>query len=158
MLVLVDSSKVKFNSRGTHDDGVVVVLLVVVEDLLDGLDSGVLVALVGLAGRLLEPVKDSADERRDKGDLGLSASDSLAETEEKGEVAVDAVDLLEVLGGLDTLPGGGNLDQNSLLLDTDGLVESDELVGLEKSSEVQTVSMIGQGGQHQMWRWDSPWR
>jgi hypothetical protein len=36
-------------------------LLVVVEDLLDGLNTGVFVALVGLAGRLLVPVEDLLD-------------------------------------------------------------------------------------------------
>jgi hypothetical protein len=34
---------------GTHDDGVVAVLLVVVEDLLHGLDTWVSITLVGLA-------------------------------------------------------------------------------------------------------------
>ena len=44
---------------GTHDDGLVPVLLVVVEDLLHGLDTGVLVADVVLARLvLLVPVKD----------------------------------------------------------------------------------------------------
>ena len=46
---------------GTHDDGLVPVLLVVVEDLLDGLDTRVFVALVGLAGGFLVPVKDLTD-------------------------------------------------------------------------------------------------
>ena len=46
---------------GTHDDGLVAVLLVVVEDLLYGLDTGVFVALVGLSGGFLIPVKDLSD-------------------------------------------------------------------------------------------------
>lgn len=45
--------------RSTHDNGLVVVLLVVVEDLLHGLDTGVLVADVVLARLvLLVPVKN----------------------------------------------------------------------------------------------------
>jgi hypothetical protein len=45
--------------RGTHDDGLVAVLLVVVEDALDGLDTGVLLANVVRAGLvLLVPVED----------------------------------------------------------------------------------------------------
>lgn len=45
--------------RSTHDDGLVAVLLVVVEDLLDGLDTRVLVANVCRSGLvLLVPVKD----------------------------------------------------------------------------------------------------
>jgi hypothetical protein len=47
----------------------------------------------------------------------------LWEREHEGQVAVDAVLLLEDLGGLDSLPGGGDLDQDALLGDTDGLVE-----------------------------------
>ena len=41
-----------------HDDGLVAVRLVVVEDLLDGLDTGVLSTRVRLAGLRLVPVKD----------------------------------------------------------------------------------------------------
>lgn len=43
--------------------------------------------------------------------------------EEEGEVAVDSVLLLEDTGGLDTFPGGGDLDQDAGLVDTDGLVQ-----------------------------------
>ncbi len=39
-----------------HDDGVVAMLLVVVEDALDGLDTRILIALVGLPGLLLVPI------------------------------------------------------------------------------------------------------
>ena len=41
-----------------HDDGLVAVRLVVVEDLLDGLDTGVLSTRVRLAGLRLVPVKN----------------------------------------------------------------------------------------------------
>ena len=42
-----------------HDDGLVAVRLVVVEDLLDGLDTGVLLVFVGRSGLvLLVPVQD----------------------------------------------------------------------------------------------------
>ena len=54
----------------------------------------------------------------------------LAEGEEKGEVAVDALNGLEVLGSLDTLPGGGDLDEDALLGDAGILVETDDLLGL----------------------------
>lgn len=105
-------------------------LLVVVEDLLNREDSRVLSGLVGLAGLGLEPVHDSADEGRDEGDTSLGASDGLTETEEEGEVAVDVELLLEVSSGLDSLPGGGDLDEDSVLGNTDGLVESDQSFGL----------------------------
>jgi hypothetical protein len=42
---------------------------------------------------------------------------------------VDAL-LLELAGGLDALPCAGDLDEDTLLLDADGVVESDELLGL----------------------------
>ena len=48
---------------GTHNDRLVAVLLVVVVDALDGLDTGVLVTLVGFACRLLVPVKDLKADR-----------------------------------------------------------------------------------------------
>ena len=44
--------------RRAHDDGLVAVRLVVVKDLLDGLDTGVLSTRVRLAGLRLVPVKD----------------------------------------------------------------------------------------------------
>lgn len=43
---------------------------------------------------------------------------------------MDALDGLEVLGSLDTLPGGGNLDEDALLGDAGILVETDDLLGL----------------------------
>jgi hypothetical protein len=67
---------------------------------------------VVLAGVLLVPVEDAADEGRDEGDLGLGAGDGLVQAEEQGQVAVDAL-LLEDLGGLDALPGGGDLDEDA---------------------------------------------
>lgn len=98
-------------------------LLVVVEDGLNGLDTGVLLGgVVALVGGLV-PVKDTADEGRDEESTGLGGGDGLDAGEHEGQVAVDAVVSLEDLSGLDTLPGGGNLDQDALLGDTDFLVE-----------------------------------
>ena len=53
--------------RSTHDDGLVSVLFIVVEDFLDGLDTRVIIALVGLSGTLLVPIEDlfaNTNERR----------------------------------------------------------------------------------------------
>ena len=72
----------------------------------------------------------TAHEGRDEGDTRLGARNSLGEAEEKGEVAVDAVIALELARSLDTLPGGRDLDEDALLLDADGVVERDELLGL----------------------------
>lgn len=44
--------------RSSHDDGLVVVLLVVVENPLDRDDTGILITLVGLTRALLVPVED----------------------------------------------------------------------------------------------------
>ncbi len=71
----------------------------------------------------------SANEWRDQGDTSLGTGDGLAEAEQESEVAVDTLSL-ELAGCLDTLPSGSDLDQDTLLLDTDGLVKSDELLGL----------------------------
>lgn len=131
--------------RGTHDNGLVAVLLVVGVDVADRLDTGVSLRGVLLAGGLLEPVEDTADEGRDEGDTGLGTGDGLAETEEEGQVAVDALKL-ELLGSLDTLPGGGDLDENALLGDTDGGVEGNELAGLSKGSlSVERVDGVNLG-------------
>ena len=106
-------------------------LLVVVEDLLNGLDSRVSLTRVILVLVVsLVPVQDSTNEGGDQGDLGLSTSDGLAETEQEGKVAVDVLLLLEVSSGLDTSVGRSNLDKNSVLVDTDGLVECDKLLSL----------------------------
>ena len=107
----------------THDDGLVAVLLVVVEDALHRLDTGVLLGSeVALVGGLV-PVKDTTNEGRDEESTGLGGGDGLDAGEHEGQVGVDAVVSLEDLGGLDTLPGGGNLDQDALLGDTNLLVE-----------------------------------
>lgn len=62
---------------GTHDDGVVVEFFVVVVDFGDGDDTWVGFGVVVLACVFLVPIQDSSDERRDEGDLSISASDSL---------------------------------------------------------------------------------
>ena len=98
-------------------------LLVVVEDGLDGLDTGVLLgSVVALVGSLV-PVEDTADEGGDQEGTGLGGGDGLDEGEHQGEVAVDAVLGLQDVGGLDTLVGGGNLDQDAVLGDTVLLVQ-----------------------------------
>lgn len=79
---------------------------------------------------LLVVVKDTADEGRDEGDTSLGTGDGLVEAEEEGEVTVDVVLRLELAGGLDTLPGGGDLDEDALALDTERLVEGDEVLSL----------------------------
>jgi hypothetical protein len=75
----------------THDNGLVAVLLVVVEDLLDALDTGVLLLGVVLLGVLLVPVEDTANKGRNKVGTGLGGSNSLDLGEHEGQVAVNSV-------------------------------------------------------------------
>jgi hypothetical protein len=113
------------SERGAHDNRLVAVLLVVVEDLLDALDTGVLLLGVLLLGGRLVPVENAADKGRDE----EGGSDSLDLREHEGQVAVDAVLGLEDLGGLDAFPCRGELDEDALLVDALLLVELVLLVG-----------------------------
>jgi hypothetical protein len=124
------------------------VLFIVVEGLLDGDDTRVLIALVVLASALLVPIQDlysqlskmphrhnnlstyTADKWRDQSDTSLSTSNSLAKAEEESQVAVNLIIALKFTGSLDTLPSRRDLDQNTLLGDADGIVKRDELLGL----------------------------
>jgi hypothetical protein len=118
---------------GTHDDGLVTVLLVVVEDVLDGLDTGVLRGgVVALVGSLV-PVENAAHEGGDQEGTGLGGGNGLDQGEEKGQVAVDAVLGLQDVGGLDTLPGRGDLDEDTVL--------GDAVVGVQLVSEETDVSI-----------------
>lgn len=96
--------------RGTHDNGLVAELLVVLVNGLDGGDTRVLLLGVLLFVVSLEPIKDTADEGRDEVGAGLSSSNSLGEREHEGQVGVDAVVALEDLSSLDSFPGGSDLD------------------------------------------------
>jgi hypothetical protein len=49
---------------------------------------------------------------------------------------VDAIIALEFTRSLDTFPGRGDLDQDALLLDANGLVESNELLGLLQNPDI----------------------
>lgn len=78
----------------------------------------------------LVPVEDAADKGADEKSVSLGGSDGLDQAEHEGEVAVDAVVALQDLGGLDTLPGRGDLDENAVLGDALSLVELDDVQGL----------------------------
>jgi len=112
-------------------------LLVVVVNLGDGLNTRVLLVLVSRSGLvLLVPVQNTPDEGRDEGGASLGASNGLTETEQESEVAVDLVITLEFTGGLDTLPAGSDLDENTFLGDPDGLVELDQVPGLHQGTSL----------------------
>lgn len=73
---------------------------------------------VGLSGGGLVPIEDTADEWRDEESTGFGTSNGLGFGEEEGKVAVDSVVALEDTGGLDTFPGGSDLNQDAGLIDT----------------------------------------
>lgn len=138
--------------RGTHDNGLVAKLLVVVEDVLDALDTrvgllGVLLLVVGLV-----PVKDTADEGRDEEGTGLGGGNGLRKGEHKSKVGVDAVLRLQDVGGLDTLVGGGDLDQDAGLVNASLLVKLQSVSGCDseggfyEATHVNDAEGLGNGG------------
>jgi hypothetical protein len=110
------------------------VLLVVVENFLDGLNTWVVVTFVGLASVLLIPVKNllsydeftpihvekikmwthPSNEWTNQRNTGLSACDCLTETKQQCQITVDPVIPFQFPSSLDTLPSGRNLDQNTI--------------------------------------------
>ncbi len=109
--------------RSTHDNRLVAEFLVVVEDGLDGCNSGVFFLAIGLASLGLVPIENTTDEGRNEEGTGFGGSDGLDFAEHEGEVDIDAVIALEDAGSLDTFPGGGDLDQDAGFVDTNGFVE-----------------------------------
>ncbi len=118
------------SERSTHDDGLVTKLLVIVEDTLNGGNSWVLLLGVCLSGLSLIPIKDTANEGRDKVCTSLGASNSLNLGEKKGEVDVDGMVALEDTSSLNTFPGGGDLDQDTGFVNANRLVELLNLLAL----------------------------
>ena len=88
----------------SHDNGLVAVLLVVVEDGLYALDTWVLLLAVVLLSVGLVPVKNTTNEGRDEECAGFGGGDGLWKREHKSQVAVDAVLGLQNVRSLDALP------------------------------------------------------
>ncbi len=125
-----------------HDDGLVAEFLVVVVDRGDGLDAGVVGAVVVAVGLvLLVPVENAAYEGRDEGGLGFGGGDGLVDAEEEGHVAVDAL-FFEDLGGLDALPCGGELDEDAVAGDAGLVVHGDDVAGLRDG----LFGVVGEAG------------
>ena len=98
------SDLASISERCAHHDGLVTELLVVVEDGLDRLNTGIVLLAVLLLGACLEPVQNAADKRRDEECASFCGADGLDEGEHEGQVAVDSVIALENFGGLDAFP------------------------------------------------------
>jgi len=109
--------------RGTHDNGFIAVLLVIIENHLNRLNTRIFIAFIGLSCSLLVPIKNlfgmevhlisrpnkmhthTANEGRDQSNTSLSASNSLTETKKESKVAMNIFIPLQFTSGLDTLPG-----------------------------------------------------
>mmetsp|Transcript_39524 Transcript_39524/g.112077 ORF Transcript_39524/g.112077 Transcript_39524/m.112077 type:complete len:366 (-) Transcript_39524:271-1368(-) len=112
-----------------HDNGLVAVHLVVLVDAPHAEHAGVLIGLVGaVIGRLM-PVHDAAHKGGNEGRTSVSSCHGLGHGEHECHVGVDAL-LLQLLAGLDSLPGGGDLDVDAVQADALGGVHVHELVGL----------------------------
>ena len=88
-----------------HDDRLIPILLIIVEDALHALDSRILVRLEAAALRLLVPIHDAPDKGRDEEGAGFGGGDGLHEGEHQGQVAVDAVLGLQDVRRFDAFPG-----------------------------------------------------
>ena len=111
-----------------HDNGLVAEFLVVVEDLLHGFDARVVLFGVVLLGVGFVPVQNAADEGGDEEGAGFGGGDGLDEREHEGQVAVDAVLALQLVGGLDAFPGRRELDQDAGFVDAFLFVELDGML------------------------------
>ena len=80
-------------------------LLIVIVDSADRLDARVFSGCVVFLGGSFVPIQDTADEGGDEEGAGFGAGDGLDFAEEEGEVAVDGVFGLQLLGGEDAFPG-----------------------------------------------------
>lgn len=124
---VVTSSKLSnltnVSEASSHHDGLVSELLVVIEDLLNALDTRVLLGAVVLLIRCLVPVQDTANERRDEESTSLGCGNGLGQREHEGQVAVHTMFRLQYMGCLDTLPCRSELNQDTRLVDADVFVE-----------------------------------
>ena len=72
----------------------------------------------------------TSDKRRDQSNTSFSTCHGLSERKKQGEVTMNIIITLKLASRLDTFPRRCNLDQNTVLVDTDRLVETDELLCL----------------------------
>ena len=116
--------------RGTHDNGLVAIFLIVIVDACNANHTWILRGSKSIhSQRLLLPIHDSSHEGRNEGGSSLGTCNGLGLAENESAVASDAL-LLEDLARLNTLPSRGNLDQDTRLVDPHLFVKSDDLSGL----------------------------
>ncbi len=131
---------------GAHHHRLVAVGLVVAIDARDRLHAGILGAGVVAVLALLVPVVDAPDERRDEEHPGVGAGHRLGEGEQQGQVGLDAL-AFQNLGGADSFPGGGDLDQHRSRSDALFVVQLDQAVGAgEGGLAVERQARVDFGG------------
>lgn len=129
---------------GAHNLGGVSKFFIVVVDLGDGDNAGVVMGGVrGYSFAFLVPVEDAADERGDEGGFGFCAGNGLGEAEKEGHIAMDPF-FLKFLGGDDPFPGGGEFDEDPFAVDAGGFIEGDEVAGFGNAA----VDVKGEAGVH----------
>jgi hypothetical protein len=101
-------------------------LFVIVEDLLDGDDTWVIVTLIVLSGRLLVPIENSANERGNQSDTSFGTSNGLRKSEEQSQIAVDLIVTLELASSLNSLPCRSNLNQDTVPWNANTGIECNE--------------------------------
>lgn len=107
----------------SHDDGLVTIFLVVVEDGLHAAHTWIFLGRVVFLHGGLIPVENSANERRDEVGTSFCGRDGLRERKHEGQVTVDSMLALQGLCRLDAFPCRGELDQDSFLLDANRFIE-----------------------------------
>ena len=106
-----------------HDDRLMTIFLIVVEDSLYALDAWVILGrVVFLCGRLV-PIQDSANERRDKVCTSFGCSNCLWEREHERQIAIDAMLSLQSVCCLDSFPCRCELDENPGFIDANRFVQ-----------------------------------
>ena len=90
---------------------------------MDGLNTRIILSRVILLRRCLVPIQDAAHKGRDEEGVSLSGGDGLYEREHQREIAVDAMLRLKDPCGLDAFPCGGDFDENSRFIDSNGFVQ-----------------------------------
>lgn len=115
------------SEASAHHNGLVSELLVVIEDLLNTLDTRVFLGAVVLLVRCLVPVHDAANKRRDEESTSLGCGNGLGQREHKSQVAVHTVLRLQDMSCLDTLPCRSELDEDARLVDANVFVELEKV-------------------------------
>ena len=98
------------SETSAHDNSLVAVLLVVIEDALHALYTWIFMRCKLALLRRFVPVHDAADKGRDQVCTSLCSGDGLRKGEHEREVAVDLVFRLQDVCSFDAFPSRGDLD------------------------------------------------